>query len=35
MGKEITTQVQETQSATQDKPKEEHTEIHINQSDKN
>ena len=30
MGKEITTQVQETQSPIQDKPKEEHTEIHIN-----
>ena len=35
MGKEITTQVQETQSPIQDKPKEEHTEIHINQTDKN
>ena len=30
-----TTQVQEVQSPKQDKPKEEHTERHSNQKDKN
>ena len=36
MGKEIISQVQEfhTQSPRQDKPKEEHTETHSNQTDK-
>jgi len=37
MGKEIISQVQEfhTQSPRQDKPKEEHTETHHNQTDEN
>ena len=35
MGKEIFTQVQEVQSPIQDKPKKEHTETHINQTNKN
>ena len=35
MGKEIVNQVQEAQSPRQDKPKEEHTEMHSNQTDKN
>ena len=35
MGKEIVNQVQEAQSPIQDKPKEEHTETHSNQTDKN
>ena len=32
MGKEIVTQVQETQSPKQDKPKVKHLQIHINQT---
>ena len=35
MGKETFNQVQEAQSPRQDKPKEEHTETHSNQTDKN
>ena len=35
MGKEIVNQVQEVQSPLQDKPKEEHAEMHSNQTDKN
>ena len=35
MGKEIINHVKEVQSPRQDKPKEEHTETHINQTDKN
>ena len=37
MGKEIVNQVQEAEreSPRQDKPKEEHTETHSNQTDKN
>ena len=35
MGKEIVNQVQETQRIPEDKPKEEHTETHINQTNKN
>ena len=35
MGKEIVKQVQEAQSPRQDKPKEEHSKTHSNQSDKN
>ena len=35
MGKEIATQVQETQSPRQDKHKEKHAETHSNQTDKN
>ena len=35
MGKEIDTWVQEAQSSTQDKPKEEYAKIHINQTIKN
>ena len=35
MGKEIVNQVQEAQSPKQDKPKEENTETHSNQTDKN
>ena len=35
MGKEIITQVQETQSSKQDKPKEKHPKTHINQINKN
>ena len=35
MGKEIVNQVQEAQSPRQDEPKEEHTEIHSDQTDKN
>ena len=35
MGKEIVNQVQEAQSPRKDKPKEEHTETHSNQTDKN
>ena len=35
MGKEAVTEVQEAQSPIQDKPKEEHTKTHINQTDKN
>ena len=35
MGNEIATQVQEAQSPTQDKPKENHTKTHSNQLDKN
>ena len=35
MGKEIVNQVQEAQSPRQDKPKEEHTQTHSNQNDKN
>ena len=34
MQKEIVNQVQEIQSPRQDKPKEEHTETHSNQTDK-
>ena len=34
MKKEIVNQVQEAQSPTQDKPKEKHTEIHTNQTNK-
>ena len=34
MGKEIVTQVQETQSSKQDKPKVKHAKIHINQINK-
>ena len=34
MGKEIVNQVQKAQSPRQDKPKEEHTETHSNQTDK-
>ena len=34
MGKEIATQVQETQSPKQDKPKAKHTKTHINQINK-
>ena len=33
MGKETLTEVQEAQSPIEDKPKEEHTETHINQTD--
>ena len=35
MRKEMLTQVQEAQSPIQDKPKEEHSKTHINQTDKN
>ena len=35
MGKEIATQVQETQSPKQDKPKVKHPKTHINQTNKN
>ena len=35
MGKEIVNQVQEAQSPRQDEPKEEHTETHSDQTDKN
>ena len=35
LGKEITMNVKEAQSPTQDKPKEEHTEPHIMQTNKN
>ena len=35
MRKEIATQVQETQSPRQDKPKEKHAKTHSNQIDKN
>ena len=35
MGKEIVNQVQEAQSPRKDKPKEEHTETHSNQTDQN
>ena len=35
MGKEIATQVQETQSPKQDKPKVKHPKTHINQINKN
>ena len=35
MGKKIANQVQEVQSLKQDKPKEEHTDTHSNQTDKN
>ena len=35
MGKEIFTQVQDMQSPIKDKSKEEHTETHSNQTDKN
>jgi len=35
MGKETVNQVQEAQSPRQDKPKEEHTQTHSNQNDKN
>ena len=35
MGKEIATQVQETQSPRQNKPKENHAKTHNNQTDKN
>ena len=35
MGNEIVNQVQEAQSLRKDKPKEEHTETHCNQTDKN
>ena len=34
MGKEIITQVQETQSPKQDKPKVKHPKTHINQTNK-
>ena len=34
MQKEIVNQVQEIQSPRQDKPKEEHTETHSNETDK-
>jgi len=35
VGKEIANRVQEVQSPRQDKPKEEHTEAHNNQTDNN
>ena len=35
MGKKIVNQVQRAESLRQDKPKEEHTETHSNQTDKN
>ena len=35
MGKEIVNQIQKAQSPRQDKPKEEHTKTHSNQTDKN
>ena len=35
LGKEIVNQVQDAQSLRKDKPKEEHTETHCNQTDKN
>ena len=35
MGKEIVNQVQKAQSPRQDKPKEAHTKIHNNQTEKN
>ena len=35
MGKQISNHVQEAQSSRQDKPKEEHTETHSSQTDKN
>ena len=35
IGKEIINQVQEAQSPRQDKPKEEYTKTHSNQTDKN
>ena len=35
MGKEVVNQVQEGQSPRKDKPKEEHTMTHSNQTDKN
>ena len=35
MGKEIVNQVQEAQSPIQDKPKENHAETHINQTNIN
>ena len=35
MGKEIVNQVQEAQRSRQDKPTEEHTKTHSNQTDKN
>ena len=35
MGKKIVNQVQKAESLRQDKPKEEHTETHSNQTDKN
>ena len=35
MGQEIVNQVQEAQSPRQDKPKEAHTKIHNNQTEKN
>ena len=35
MGKETVSQVQEAQSPRQNKPKEEHSETHSNQTDKN
>ena len=34
MGKEVVSQVQVAQSPRKDKPKEEHTETHSNQTDK-
>ena len=34
MGKERVNQIQEAESLRQDKPKEEHTETYINQTDK-
>ena len=35
MGKQINSKVQAAQSPSQDKPKEEHTQTHSNQTDKN
>ena len=35
MGKEVVNQVQGGQSPRKNKPKEEHTEVHSNKSDKN
>ena len=35
VGKEIVNQIQKAQSPRQDKPKEEHTKTHSNQTDKN
>ena len=35
VGKELVNQVQEAQSPRRDKPKEEHTKTHSNQTDKN
>ena len=35
MGKEIVNQIREAESPRKDKPKEEHTKIHSDQTDKN